>query len=630
MQFLTLIRTELSRLTSSPMKVLALAALMLVPLLYSGLYLWGNDDPYGNLDSVPAALVVQDEGANQNGEDVNYGEQVRDQLVDDGTLDWHVTSEDRAAEGLQSGAYDFVVTFGPDFSRSLTSIADDDPTKAVVELTTNDANSYLAGTIADTVTDTVRDSLTQEVGEQAARTLLDNLATIRSGIADAADGASQLHDGAATAKDGADTLASGSAEAAEGSDALVSGLDTLNASAAALPDQVAQLNDGARQVADGNAQLDAQVAPAAQRIADAVAALPSEQAIRDRLSGAGLSEEQIGAVLGIVSPAHADIESANEQVQQAAGAVHQLADGSGQVADGTQRLADGMPALASGVASAATGASDLSDGVHQLADGSDELASGLGDLVSGSDELATSLGDAVTEIPDQSEDERQTAAKMMSDPVQVDSDALTAASSYGAGMAPFFISLAAWIGIYALFLIVKPYSQRAVTALRRPLPITLGAWATPALLGALQMVAVFAIVALALGYSIAQPAAMLGFMALTSITFAAIILTLNVLLGSVGQFLGLVLMVLQLVSAGGTFPYQTLPAPLRALHDALPMSYAVDGIRQLMYGGDTSRAWADLAFLAVWLVVALGVAFLAIWRMTRRRTLRDLRPSLIG
>src|SRR5690606_17270857 len=194
MQFLTLIRTELGRLTSSPMKVLALAALMLVPLLYSGLYLWGNDDPYGNLDSVPAALVVQDEGANQNGEDVNYGEQVRDQLVDDGTLDWHVTSEDRAAEGLQSGAYDFFVTLGPDFMRSVTSRAHDDPTKAVVELTTNDANSYLAGTSADTVTDPVRDSLAQEVGEQAAQTLLDNLATIRSGLADAADGASQLHD----------------------------------------------------------------------------------------------------------------------------------------------------------------------------------------------------------------------------------------------------------------------------------------------------------------------------------------------------------------------------------------------------------------------------------------------------
>ena len=630
MTFLTLVRTELKRLTGSPMQILALVALMLVPLLYAGLYLWGNDDPYGNLDSVPAALVVDDAGATQDGEDVNYGEQVRDDLIDDGTLDWHETSLKEAESGLAAGEYDFIVRFGPDFSSALTSIADDDPTKAVVELTTNDANSYLAGTIADTVTDTVRDSLTQEVGETAAMTLLDSVATIRSGLADAADGAQQLADGSATAKDGADTLASGAGEAASGSEQLLTGLNTLNSSVEPLPGKVSELATGARQVADGNQQLNAQVAPAAQRIADAVAKLPSDQDVRDRLAEIGVPEEQIEPIVQLIAPAGNDIRQANDDVQAAAGAVAQLADGSRQVADGAQQLSDNMPALASGVASAASGASSLNDGVHQLADGSAELADGLGDLKDGSAELATSLADAVQEIPDQSESERQTAAKMMSDPVSVESGATSAASSYGAGMAPFFISLAAWIGIYALFLIVKPYSQRAVTALRRPLPITLGAWATPAALGVLQMGAVFLIVAFALGYQITHPAGMIGMMALTSVTFAAIILTLNVLLGSVGQFLGLVLMVLQLVSAGGTFPYQTLPTPLRTLHEALPMSYAVDALRQLMYGGDMSRVWHDVLFLGCWLVIALGVAYLAITRMTRTRTMRDLRPSLLG
>jgi len=630
MKFLTLVRTELKRLTGSPMQILALVALMLVPLLYAGLYLWGNDDPYGNLDSVPAALVVDDTGATQDDKDVNYGEQVRDNLIEDGTLDWHETNLKEAESGLASGEYDFIVRFGPDFSTSLTSIAKDDPTKAVVELTTNDANSYLAGTIADTVTDTVRDSLTQEVGETAAMTLLDSVATIRSGLVDAADGAKQLADGSATAKDGADTLATGANDAASGSEQLLSGLNTLNDSVAPLPGKVSELASGARQVADGNQQLNDQVAPAAQRIADAVAKLPTDQDVRDRLAEIGIPEEQIEPIVQLIAPAGNDIRQANDQVQAAAGAVSQLADGSRQVADGAQQLADNMPALASGVSSAATGASSLNDGIHQIADGSRDLADGLGDLKSGSAELAGALSDAVEEIPDQSEEERATAAKMMSDPVSVESGSVSEASSYGAGMAPFFISLAAWIGIYALFLIVKPYSQRAVTALRKPLPITLGAWATPAALGVLQMGAVYLIVAFALGYQIAHPAGMIGLMALASITFAAIILTLNVLLGSVGQFLGLVLMVLQLVSAGGTFPYQTLPTPLRALHEALPMSYAVDALRQLMYGGDMDRVWNDVAFLACWLVVPLVIAFLAILRMTRSRTMRDIRPSLLG
>ncbi|POH85077.1 hypothetical protein CJ026_026705, partial [Ralstonia pickettii] len=60
----------------------------------------------------------------------------------------------------------------------------------------------------------------------------------------------------------------------------------------------------------------------------------------------------------------------------------------------------------------------------------------------------------------------------------------------------------------------------------------------------------------------ANPVATLGIMLVASLTYAAIVLALNVWLGSVGQFLGLVLMVLQLVTAGGTFPWQTLPGPV--------------------------------------------------------------------
>ena len=67
---------------------------------------------------------------------------------------------------------------------------------------------------------------------------------------------------------------------------------------------------------------------------------------------------------------------------------------------------------------------------------------------------------------------------------------------------------------------------------------------------------------------------------------------LNALFGAVGKFLGLVLLVLQLTTAGGTFPWQTIPAPLQPLHVALPMGYAVDGLRHLLYSGAPCRSSA--------------------------------------
>ena len=62
----------------------------------------------------------------------------------------------------------------------------------------------------------------------------------------------------------------------------------------------------------------------------------------------------------------------------------------------------------------------------------------------------------------------------------------------------------------------------------------------------------------------------------------------------------------------------------------LPMSAAVDGIRRLMYGGSGMTALTDAGVLAIWLLGALAITTIAAVRMTHRRTLRDLRPSLIG
>jgi putative membrane protein len=683
-----LVASELKRLTATGMAKLALVALMLVPVLYAGLYLWANNDPYGNLKDVPVALVVQDTGATVDGENVEYGEQVQEQLLEDDSVGWIVTDADTAAEGVRNGTFDFILTLGPDFSSALTSAAGNEPQQAVVQLTTNDTNSFLATTIAGQVAEKVRASITEQVGKEAALKLLDGFATVRTNLTTAVDGATTLGEGTASAVSGATQLAQGAGAANVGAQQLSDGLQQLQAGSSALPAQAAALNDGAQQVSAGLGQLQAgsaslpadtaalnagaqQVAAGNATLAGTASGLATQvqdavdqaAAVRTQAEAAinaatGLTPEQKQALLADVARIASAVDSGNAQVQKANGDIATLAAGSAEVAAGTQKLADAAPTLsggiataaggasqvaagtqqlsdqaptlANGIATAASGASDLSTGVRQLAEGSLTLANGLQQVDSGTDQLRDGLASGLDDVPNQTADQREAAAQTISDPVALDTSAVTKASNYGAGMAPFFISLAAWIGIYALFLIVKPLSRRALTAMKKPFTATTAGWAAPALLGSLQMVAVFGIITLALGYQVEHPWGMLGFMVLTSATFATIILALNILLGSVGQFLGLVLMVLQLVTAGGTFPWQTLPGPLQVLHQVLPMSHAVDGIRQLMYGGDVSLAGSDAGALFFWLVGALLVSYLGARRMTRHRTLRDLRPSLIG
>ena len=100
------------------------------------------------------------------------------------------------------------------------------------------------------------------------------------------------------------------------------------------------------------------------------------------------------------------------------------------------------------------------------------------------------------------------------------------------------------------------------------------------------------------GIHVEHAVGVLALMLFTSVAFVAILHALVSRLGAVGKFLGLVFMVVQLVSAGGTFPWQTLPAPLSVLHHVVPMGYAVDGIRRLMYGGLVAPVAGDVVVLS--------------------------------
>jgi len=626
-----MIAAEFRRLTASPMSIVALIALMCVPVLYGGLYLWANQNPYANLDRVPAAIVVDDTGTTVDGKTVNYGDQVAEQLVADGSFQWHRVASGSAATGVDDSQYDFSITFPSDFSAALASASGTSPQRAIVTLTTNDTNSYLASTIGTQAAEKIRTSIVKQVNEEAAQRFLLGLADIRSSLVTAEDGAAQLVDGSASAQTGAAQLADGTAQLAGGSQTLAAKLGDLSSGAAQVRDGAAQVSAGAAKVAAGNDQLAAKATQAGQAAARLAAEAPAAgQQLIAQLQASHVDPAVIAQVQAGLTGIDQKVQAGNTQIQSAVGQVNQLAAGSDQVATGAAQVSSGATRVADGASQAQTGAAQLADGASAAATGSAQLRNGLTTLHDGTAQLHAGLANGVAQIPDNAPALQKKQASTIADPVNLKNDSITSAGTYGAGLAPFFVALAGWIGIYALFLIIKPVSRRAITALHSPVKITLAGWLTPGLLGTAQMVGLFAIVSVALGFGIHNPLGMFGMMALASVTFAAIILALNVWLGSVGQFLGLVLMVLQLVTAGGTFPWQTLPGPLAGLHHVLPMSYAVDGIRQLMYGGNPATAWADAGVLALWMLIALLVSAIGVTRMTHFRTLRDLRPSLIG
>src|SRR6187431_2029186 len=208
--------TELRRFGRGRLPRLAVAAMLLVPLLYGALYLWAFWDPTGHLDAVPVALVNADAGADRDGTQVAAGQDLTDELTDGAALDWVVTDAADAAEGVRDGDYYFAVTIPADFSADLVSAGGDAPTAAQIDVTYNDANSFIGTTLGRSAMDHVRDGVAATAGEQAVDQVLIGLGSARNGMLQAADGAVSLRDASEQLGDGARQVADGATGARDG------------------------------------------------------------------------------------------------------------------------------------------------------------------------------------------------------------------------------------------------------------------------------------------------------------------------------------------------------------------------------------------------------------------------------
>ncbi|MDQ0827240.1 putative membrane protein [Arthrobacter sp. B2I5] len=676
MSVLRLARSELKRMTGGLLPKLTILALTMVPLLYGAVYLYANWDPYGHLNNLDAALVVEDAGATTaDGTRLEAGAKVADSLVEGNVFHWvPVASSTEADAGVSSGQYAFALKIPKDFSANLVSPGSfDSASQAMLNVTTNDANNYLLSTIVDKLTTAVHSTVAKEVGEETANQLLTGFGTIHGKMVQAADGASQLADGVAILRDGTVTLHEGTTALSSGADQLYagqlklrdganqltdgagqlsSGLSVLKDKTATLPTDTQTLASGAARVAAGNAQLNAKVQDVAAQLEAADQGLRARvMESNSRLVASGvLTQEQADKVLADFDAAAASspVAGAKSKIQTDAAQVQQLANGSEAVSVGAAQLAAGMPALkdaiaqasagadqlhtgaaalAAGEQSAVDGAAALTDGAHKVDAGAAQVADGAGQAASGSRALADEIGKGAGQVPNPDDAQKSNLSQVMADPVAVSNVSQAKAGSYGAGLAPFFLTLALWIGIFMLVQAMRPITQRALASNAPSWKIALGGWLPFLLVSVVQASLLTLVVDVALGLNPAHPVLMWLFMLAAAMAFSALIQGVVALLGSPGKLVVLILLVLQLVSSGGTFPWQTTPQPLHVVHQVLPMGYVVTGMRHLIYGGDLSMIVPTLAGLLGYTVLGAALSTLAV-RKNKYWTLKTLKPEI--
>ena len=90
-------------------------------------------------------------------------------------------------------------------------------------------------------------------------------------------------------------------------------------------------------------------------------------------------------------------------------------------------------------------------------------------------------------------------------------------------------------------------------------------------------------------------------------TFMAIIETLIINFKDIGKFIALILLVLQLAAAGGTFPIETVTKGFRFLNPILPMTYTINLLRESLVTIEKSLLTKNIL-----VVVAIMIVFMTI------------------
>ena len=90
-------------------------------------------------------------------------------------------------------------------------------------------------------------------------------------------------------------------------------------------------------------------------------------------------------------------------------------------------------------------------------------------------------------------------------------------------------------------------------------------------------------------------------------TFMAIIETLIINFKDIGKFIALILLVLQLAAAGGTFPIETVTKGFRWLHPILPMTYTIDLLRESLVTIESKLLTHNFIIVFIIFIVFFGI-----------------------
>ena len=661
----TVFKTDLRTLSKCFFACVVVVAIALLPSLYAWLNIYSNWDPYGNTGGISIAVASLDRGYTDNGEYVNKGRDVLEDLKTATSINWVIVdTEQEATDGVYAGDYYAAVVIDEDFSRKMYRMFTDWTGQPAITYYENAKKNAVATKITDTAVETLKRSISENYLEVVISGIMEQSNLLAADLTETDPETAvkgllyQAQDVLSGCRAMMDAFrAAGSTGVSEtDAQALSDAIASINSS---LPDGDAIADSAARlqhalYTALANVEraldrfesaLDTAQPPAAQRqLRDAAAAMGK---LSTQLSGLA------GQLDGINVTGNPVLTAQAIQLRELAGHCTQLQNALNQLADGGAAgglLAD-CGALVEAIRNAAaripvtdrdlrrqmdtvvSEVSDAMDGVKSLSADAKAMRAALSDTTAAlsvtmeqlrpaAERMVNALSDTIDKL------EGMTAGEYMDmlleilggDPaaysryfpemVQTTVNKVYPIENYGSAMAPFYTTLAIWVGGVILSSLVKIHARAEGLIDPRPAELYFGRYLFFFLLSQIQAAVIVTGDLYLLKIQCLHPGLLYLTASLTAFTFSLLIYSLAIAFGDVGKAVVVVIMVMQIAGSSGTFPIELLPAIYQKIYRFFPFPYAIDAMRECICGMYGNYYWQQIGFLLLFAAAALVIGLL--------------------
>lgn len=282
--------------------------------------------------------------------------------------------------------------------------------------------------------------------------------------------------------------------------------------------------------------------------------------------------------LGTLTNGIQSLKTALTQVKQG---TTSLNNGIATLQNGTTQLSKGSKSLETGLEKLSSSSSTVDNAISTLNEGSKTAYNGSNQLVEGVKTFKTSIDEGMQDTKEQLKS-LNGIEEFGENPVEFKTEEYGKVDSYGIAFTPLFLCIGLWVGaLMAYVVLYYDHDERfgifGMNAKNKILQnlIYLG-------LGAVEGLLTGWLLKAGLGFEVQNMSLYYGSSILIGITFMSIIQFLIRNFGDIGKFLALIILVLQLAAAGGTFPIETIDKAFQAVSPYLPMTYSIKLLREVL------------------------------------------------